>query len=119
MATGAEMSPETRRMGHMTLPPWLQLLVYALAVMRLDGLIRADGITEDARGALLAWLDDRPKTLGKFIADVLDCPWCLSIWIGAVAAPLVWFWGDHPVMLIPGLMLAFSQVTGMSHNLGR
>lgn len=103
----------------MTLPPWLQLLVYALAVMRLDGLIRADGITEDARGALLAWLDDRPKTLGKFIADVLECPWCLSIWIGAVAAILVWFFGDHPVMLIPALMLAFSQVTGMSHNLGR
>lgn len=103
----------------MTLPPWLQFLVYALAVMRLDGLIRADGITEDARGALLAWLDDRPKTLGRFIADVLECPWCLSMWIAAVAAPLVWFFGAHPVMLIPGLMLAFSQVTGMSHNLGR
>jgi uncharacterized protein DUF1360 len=103
----------------MTLPPWLQLLIYALAVTRLDGLIRADGITEDARGALLVWLDDRPKTLGKFIADVLDCPWCLSIWIGAVAAPMVWFFGDHPVMLIPALILAFSQVTGMTHNLGR
>lgn len=103
----------------MTLPAAALLIVYALAVMRLDGLIRADGITEGARGSLLAWLDDRPKTLGAFIADVIDCPWCLSIWIGAVAAPLVWFWGDHPVMLIPALMLAFSQVTGMSYNLGR
>lgn len=103
----------------MTLPAWLQLLVYALAVMRLDGLIRADGITEGARDGLLAWLDDRPKTLGKFISDVLECPWCLSMWIAAVAAPLVWFFGEHPVMLIPALMLAFSQVTGMSHNLGR
>lgn len=103
----------------MTLPAAVLLIVYALAVMRLDGLIRADGITEGARDGLLAWLDDRPKTLGAFIADVIDCPWCLSIWIAAVAAPLVWFFGDHPVMLIPALMLAFSQVTGMTHNLGR
>ncbi|MGB8665668.1 MAG: DUF1360 domain-containing protein [Serratia inhibens] len=103
----------------MTLPAAVLLTVYALAVMRLDGLIRADSITEGARDALLAWLDDRPKTLGAFIADVIQCPWCLSIWIGAVAAPLVWFFGEHPVMLIPALLLAFSQVTGMTHNLGR
>lgn len=103
----------------MTIPAWLQLLIYALAVMRLDGLIRADDITEDARDALLRWLDDRPKTLGAFVAELIQCPWCVSIWVGAVAAPLVWFFGDHPVMLIPALMLAFSQVTGMSHNLGR
>lgn len=103
----------------MTIPAWLQLLIYALAVMRLDGLIRADGITEDARDTLLGWLDNRPKTLGAFVAELIQCPWCVSIWVGAVAAPLVWFFGDHPVMLIPALMLAFSQVTGMSHNLGR
>lgn len=103
----------------MTIPAWLQLLIYALAVMRLDGLIRADGITEDARDALLGWLDNRPKTLGAFVAELIQCPWCVSVWVGAVAAPLVWFFGDHPVMLIPALMLAFSQVTGMSHNLGR
>ncbi len=103
----------------MTIPAWLQLLIYALAVMRLDGLIRVDGITEGPRDALLGWLDNRPHTLGAFVAELIECPWCVSIWVGAVAAPLVWFFGDHPVMLIPALMLAFSQVTGMSHNLGR
>lgn len=103
----------------MTIPAWLQLLVYALAVARLTGLIREDSITEGPRDALLGWLDDRPKTLGAFIADLIQCPWCVSIWLGGIAAPLVWFWGDHPVMLIPALMLAFSQVTGMTHNLGR
>jgi uncharacterized protein DUF1360 len=106
-------------MWHMTVPVWLQLLIYTLAVMRVVGLIQADSITEDARDAFLGWLDDRPKTLGAFVADLIQCPWCVSIWVGAVAAPLVWFWGGHPVMLIPALMLAFSQVTGMSHNLGR
>lgn len=103
----------------MTIPPWLQLLVYALAVARVTGLVYADAITEGARDALLAWLDDRPKTLGAFVADLITCPWCVSVWIGGIAAPLVWFWGDHPVMLIPAIALAFSQVTGATHNLGR
>jgi hypothetical protein len=106
-------------MWHMTIPPWLQLLVYALAVARVTGLVYADAITEGARDALLAWLDDRPKTLGAFVADLITCPWCVSVWIGGIAAPLVWFWGDHPVMLIPAIALAFSQVTGATHNLGR
>lgn len=103
----------------MTLPATVLLIVYALAVMRVTGLIQADSITEDARDRLLVWLDDRPKTLGAFVADLIKCPWCVSIWVGGVAAPLVYFWGDHPVLVIPALMLAFSQVTGMTHNLGR
>ncbi len=103
----------------MTIPAWLQLVVYTLAVARVTGLIYADSITETLRDNLLGWLDDRPATLGAFISDLIQCPWCVSIWVGAIAAPLVWFWGDNPVILCLGLMLAFSQVTGMSHNLGR
>jgi hypothetical protein len=106
-------------MGHMTIPAWLQLLIYALAVARVTGLIYADTITEPLRDRLIGWLDDRPATLGAFIAALIQCPWCVSIWLGALAAPLVWFWGDSPVMLILGLWLALSQVTGMTHNLGR
>jgi hypothetical protein len=41
------------------------------------------------------------------------------MWVSLIAAPLVWFWGDSPVMLIPAIALAFSQVTGATHNLGR
>lgn len=103
----------------MTIPAWLQLAVYALAVARVTGLIQADSITEDARDALIGWLDDRPKTLGAFITDLIQCPWCVSVWVGFIAAPLIWFFGDSPVMLIPAIALAFSQVTGMTHNLGR
>lgn len=108
-----------RRMGGMTVPVWLQLLLYALAVTRLTGLLIADTITEGARTALIEWLDDRPRTLGSFIAGALDCPWCVGMWVSLAAAPLVWFYGDSPVMLIPALALAFSQVTGATANLGR
>lgn len=106
-------------MAGMTIPVWLQLLIYALAAARVTGLIVADSITEGARDALLGWLDDRPRTLGSFVAGVVECPWCAGMWVGLVASPLVWFWHASPVMLIPALALAFSQVIGMTAPLGR
>jgi len=95
------------------------LVIYALAVARLTGLVTADTITEDLRHAFIAWLDDRPKTLGSFVGSLIECPWCVSMWVGLLAASPVWFWGDSPAMLIPAMALAFSQVTGMISNLGR
>lgn len=106
-------------MGAMTIPVWLQLLVYALAVARVTGLIVADSITEPVRDWITVRLDDRPATLGEAISTLITCPWCAGMWVSLVAAPLVWFFGDSPVMLIPALALAFSQVTGMTANAGR
>lgn len=95
------------------------LVVYALATARVTGLITLDAITEDLRDNLIGWLDDRPKTFGSFLAALVQCPWCAGVWVSAVAAPLVWFWGDRPVLLIPALAMAFGQVAGMISNLGR
>lgn len=103
----------------MTFPDWLQLLIYALAVARVTGLIVADTITEPVRGRLIGWLDDTPGSAGEWFASLITCPWCAGMWVSLVAAPLVWFWGDSPVMLVPALALAFSQVTGATANLGR
>lgn len=103
----------------MTLPDAVTLIVYALAVARLTGLIVADAITEPVRDALIGWLDDRPNTLGSAIATLITCPWCAGMWIALAASPLVWFFGDHPVMLVPAIALAFSQVAGMISTLGR
>jgi hypothetical protein len=97
----------------------LLMVLYSLAVARVTGLVTQDAITEGARDRLLVWLDDRPKTLGQFLADLIGCPWCVSMWISAVAAPLVWFYGQTPVMLVLASWLVFSQITGMIHNLGR
>jgi hypothetical protein len=46
-------------------------------------------------------------------AYLLTCPWCVSIYVGAIAAPVLWFWGSSPWLAIPALALAFSQVTGL------
>lgn len=101
------------------LPIWLAVVVFSLAVARVTGLIVQDTITEPIRDRLSVWLDDRPKTLGSFLAALLECPWCVSVWVSAVAVPLIWLYGQQPVMLVPAMALAFSQVTGMIHNLGR
>lgn len=103
----------------MTIPVWLQLLIYALAVARVTGLIVADTITEPVRDRLVNWLDDTPGSAGEWFSSLITCPWCAGMWVSLAAAPLVWFWGDSPVMLVPALALAFSQVTGATANLGR
>lgn len=103
----------------MTLSAIVALIVYSLAISRVTGLITSDSLTESARDQLIAWLDDRPKTLGNLIATLITCPWCAGMWVSLVAAPLVWFFGTSPVMLVPALALAFSQVTGMIAHIGR
>jgi hypothetical protein len=52
------------------------------------------------------------------LAYLVACPWCVSIYVGAAAAPLVWFWGSSPWLAIPALALAFSQATGLMATKG-
>jgi len=101
------------------IPVTVLLVIYALAVARVTGLVVQDSITEPAREWLIGWLDDRPATAGSFLAALIQCPWCTSIWICAAAVPLLLAWGDTPVMIGLGLVGAFSQIAGMIHNLGR
>ena len=103
----------------MVIPGWLQLLVYALAVARLTGLITADTITEPVRDRITLWLDDSPGSVGEWFSALITCPWCASVWVAFIASPLIWFWGESPFMLIPAVALAFSQIAGMTSNLGR
>lgn len=93
------------------IPAWMWL-VYALAVARLCGLLQADKITEPARKALLRRLDE-DRAVHRGIAYVMDCPWCMSIWVAGATAALAWWHGAHPAMIIPALALALSQITGM------
>lgn len=111
------------------------LVVYALAVARLTRMITADKILERPRVAFVKWAwrrsyswikaeakEDRNKALAAVMANHADrppmlaylafCPWCVSIWIGAGTAPLVWLWGARPWLFVPALALALSYVTG-------
>lgn len=95
------------------------LAVYALAVARITRLVVADEITEGVRDFVIGWLDDRPRTLGSFLAQLIQCQWCASVWISSLAAPLIWTWGGHPALLVPAIALALSQVAGTLSEVGR
>lgn len=92
-------------------------VVYALAVARVTGLVTQDQITEAPRNWLISRL---PQThFGAAVTDLVTCPWCASIWLAAIAAPLVWWCGWSLWLFIPALALAFSQIVGMLAGVGR
>lgn len=43
---------------------------------------------------------------------LVTCPWCVSTYVGILAAPAWWFAGTTPWVLIPAAALACSYVTG-------
>lgn len=120
--------------------PSIFLVIYALAVARVTRLIVADKITEPWRVKITNWTvqraaarlygDDWTKTVDNpadraslqrtfekvnpppKLAYLLTCPWCASIYVGAVAAPLVYWFGSSPWLLVPALALALSHVSG-------
>jgi hypothetical protein len=118
------------------------ILVYALAVARVTRLIASDKLTEKPRLAFVhwryrrafPWIDNINKELlspfsqvelrrqnlrlameqnpPPLLAYMAMCPWCVSIYAGAIAAPLVWFRGTSPWLVVPALALAFSYLAG-------
>lgn len=107
------------------MPEWWWA-VYVLAVARLTGLLAYDEITRPLREAAVRRLDPTRgwhRKVAYLLGGASDegdgCPWCLSIWIAAAVAPLVWYHGDHPTVIIPAVALAFSQLTGMIAGIGR
>lgn len=107
------------------MPDWWWA-VYALAVVRLTGLVAFDEITRPIRESLVARLDPSKgwhRKIAYLVGGATDegdgCPWCLSVYIAAAVAPLVWWHGDHPAVIVPAFALALSQLTGMLAGIGR
>lgn len=94
--------------------PWLLALLAALTVYRVARLVTADTITEPAR----KWVEAKAvaeggRKLWIKLDDLVVCPWCVSVWAGAVVAPVTVWWGDNRVILAGLLALAASAVAGL------
>jgi Protein of unknown function (DUF1360) len=86
-----------------------------MAAARVVRLITTDQITAPARDALMRRLPDTPT--GHLAGYLITCPWCVSIWVGAVAAPVALLAGANLWLLIPALALAISYATGVVSDL--
>lgn len=93
----------------------LSLLVTALAVARVTRLIVTDSITIKARMIILKRSGDT-----GWLTMLFHCPYCMSVWVGFIAAPLWWAVVGLPwisfraLFFIPALAMAFAQVTSFT-----
>lgn len=96
----------------MTASDLLVILLYFPALARVTKLVNDDLITDPIR----AWAARKlgPKHTLMYL---LECPWCMSIWLGAATTPLItealrlpWWW----ILL---LTLAGSYFTGLASRL--
>lgn len=108
------------------MPSVVVLALYALAVTRVTTLITHDEITRPMREHLIDRFDPHRRIhrllvylLGEPDGNAIGCPWCVSVWIGCLTAPIVYLWGTTPIVLIIMLGLAVSQTTGMIYAYGR
>jgi len=93
-------------------PAWLMVVLAVLAVYRLSRLVTGDYVTRPMR----TWVNERygENRLSYFVT----CDWCVSFWLGAVAAPVVVWWGDNRAVLTVLLALAASATAGLLSQLG-
>ena len=85
----------------------------AAATARLARLITRDSVLDSPRLKFVRAMDsqDHPK-----LAELAVCPWCISVWLGAVVS-----FAGH--MRVPGYRiatsaLAFSLAAGIANELG-
>jgi hypothetical protein len=86
-------------------------LLAALATYRITRFITADALFEPVRERLEGISDEREWYR---ITYLLNCDWCLSIWVAPLPAIAVMFWPDNRAVIIALLILAFSAVTGLA-----
>jgi hypothetical protein len=111
------------------MPALITFLAFALAVARVTRLVTEDALTEPVRARLLPrlwrryaphippadWEVAEPPKL----VYLVTCPWCVSIYVAAVAAPLWYFLGSNPWVLVPAAGLSFSHLTGLLATVGK
>lgn len=87
----------------------VELLLVLLATARLVRLAQVDDITEPLRRPLMR----RAKASKARRWELLWCPWCLSVWVGALVAGSWWAWGDERWWTAGVVVLVASEVTGI------
>lgn len=115
----------------LTLPAWLLVLLYVVAVYRLTRVVTRDklpiidvpreafikrwGVYDDADDQRVSMNDKQTNVLMSSLAYLWGCDWCTSIWLAAGLGYLTWRWQETMIWIL--LPLAGSAVTGWLANL--
>lgn len=95
----------------MNLTSWAWVLL-PLGVCRAVQIALWDRITERPRRALLARLNPEGRPMSDpdrpYLSYLLECPWCLSVWIAAAFVVLVLFGPTRAAALAVLLVLTLS-----------
>jgi hypothetical protein len=108
------------------MPSVIVLVVFLLATARVVRFVTTDRLFRWPREAVRRWsymrvyrkLGPEPtqaqldKVDEPLPAYMIGCPWCMSIYLGAGAAPLAYLWGARPWLFVPALALAISYTVG-------
>lgn len=85
------------------------LALWVLALARVTRLIVADKLTDFLR----IWAYKRSRGGESYLTYFLQCPWCVSMWLGFGTAWVVWLVADWPGYLYPLVALAGSYAVGV------
>ncbi|MGI5216277.1 hypothetical protein [Nocardia sp. CA-290969] len=83
-------------------------LLYLLAVVRLTRLVVFDKLVEPFRAMLV-----RRLRQGSRITYLVHCPWCVSMWLAAAAAPAAILAAGLSWWTLPLLVFASSHLAGL------
>lgn len=86
---------------------WTVFLLAVGAVARLSWFVSRDYLARRIRLPIVHRFGPESDW-----AYLVTCPWCLSIWFGAVVVPLAWFFGETVWFIIPAGILTASFLVG-------
>ncbi|NJQ00216.1 DUF1360 domain-containing protein [Streptomyces sp. PLAI1-29] len=77
------------------------------AVARVTRFVNLDALA----GPLRAWFIRRGGPESKLVT-LVECPWCLSVWVAAAVVPLAFLYGHTLWFQIPATALTVSYLYG-------
>jgi hypothetical protein len=71
------------------------IIILSLVVYRLGRFVVLDTMFEGTRDKVLGWMHRRDRFFWHKLAELLGCPYCITVWIAAGAC-LAWRWFVAP-----------------------
>ena len=83
------------------------VIVLSAVTYRISRFLLLDTLIDTPREKVMVWLEEHPGRVWAKMYELLDCPWCITIWIAAgVVALQVLVVEDVPVPVWTWLAVA-------------